>query len=193
MAIAIYRHLKLYVAVTRQVKPVVSNFHPRRLRNVNLVTEDDGSQKISVAFTKIDRRMARVTHNEVFWEFRKEQMKVIEQVRRNGNLSMKHEHTIPRLSTVMWVENGVDKPVVEQVEAGISTLCIVEKYLHDNVANPHDYQILMVDFRPGMSQDNAFAIQTLPVRSRVLSETAARTDQSESADSWLELFEGVSP
>lgn len=190
MPIAIYRHMKLFMAVPNYPNPIVKVFSSRQARDPIAIRLQDDTEAIFVHFTELHRRKRLRTHVEEIWHFNRNKVEIIHQQRRNDRVIHKRAESIPPLQSRIWTQNNRIEEITQQFEEGIATRCIVERHLLKYLPNPYDYSVLQLDFR---NQHNVFILD-VPTKClhslRSLSdvERDAITNQSESADAWIDLL-----
>lgn len=188
MSIAIYRHLKLYVAVPLRLRPAILNFHPRRLRSLEINEVGDHSQVVKVAFTHIERRFGLVSNYDETWEFHRGDFTVIMGQRRNGRQVKDKRFVVPPAYSTVWTENGITQPIYDQVEQEFASQVIIERYLHQHTPNPHAFKIVVLDFDPKKMWLGRPIYHAHLVRPLDEVEVMAPLDHSEDSHQWATLF-----
>jgi len=193
MPIAIYRHMKLSVAIPGIYSNPVSNLSPRLLRGISELNNYDEngipvSHHVSVKFTELRRRLGLLINRDVFWEFEDSKLTVVNEFKRNGRMEMASSRAVPPLGTEIWTQDGNVLPVWDQFEEGLPSRVAIERYLHANVKNPWDYIIVTYDFRPAHQSEHGPVRINFRVRSLAETELAAVQDTSENAENWMKLF-----
>lgn len=190
MPIAIYRHRKLSVAVTKSLNPVIHNFSSRRIRDLRLSRNIDDSETVQVFFTRIERQRGLVIHHDEEWEFHNGLFRIIHRKLRNGRLVKESVQSAGLMMSTSWSQHRADAWVWDKFEQEQTARCIIEQYLYQYVANPHDYRIVTFDFNPKTTVNNRPVYTAHPLRSVADVETAANTDRSEDSNEWIKLFMG---
>jgi hypothetical protein len=187
MPIAIYRHLKLTVAIPRAIRPTILNFHPRRLKALRIEPVDSGRHVTTVTFDTLSRHRQLLMRRREIWQFEDGIFTFKQERYRNDHLIHTLSSVVAPASSVAWTENGVIKPVQQQFEEEIAARSIVERYLHHHTPNPFDFMIVQLDLNP----------RTSPVEPKVTSwlippleivEINAKIDNSENSERWAQLF-----
>jgi hypothetical protein len=186
MPIAIYRHLKLTVAVSRYYDSSVVGFYPRRMQRLGMNITLDGHWRTSLAFHTLSRqRELRIRKREV-WQFEKGIFTFIQERYRNDRLIHTLSSKIPPASSLAWTENGVIRPIYQQFENELAARSIVELYLHHHTPNPHDYMVVQLDLNPATADQPPVTSWFLPPLE--VSEMNAELDKSETSHQWAKLF-----
>ena len=191
MPIAIYRHMKLNVALPRFARTTVHNLSPRILRGLYIHDLSEGAQIVAAEFTRGVRQKRRLTNYNESWNFQQGQFNVTNSVFRNDRLISTQRELVPPLVMKVWVQNDDLAPVYERIEAGLPSRCIIEKYLFDNTPNPNDYCITVLNFDPRQLFNGNASQATYDVRDPLEVEKAILSDISENANAWLELLENA--
>jgi hypothetical protein len=190
MPIAIYRHLKLSVAIPRQIRPAVLNFHPRRLRGLCIDQEKDGRWIARLGFSHLWRRHQLRINNNVLWHFENGEFTIYKSTTRNGSVvSMNRGDVVPPAFTTVWTENGSASPIHRQFEEEeVTSRVAIERYLHQHVPNPYDFKIVIMDFDPKKMILGRPQYMSHQVREPGQVAIAAYVDRSEDAKQWAQLF-----
>jgi hypothetical protein len=192
MSIAVYRHMKLSVALPGIYYNPVSNLSRRLLRGISERSQYDEKGEpithISVKFTELQRRLGLLINRDLFWEFEDSKLTVVNELKRNGRTEMVSSRSVPPLGTEIWTQDGNVLPVWDQFEEGVPSRVAIERYLHANVKNPWDYIIVTYDFRPAHLSEHGPVRINFRVRSLAETELAATQDTSENAENWMKLF-----
>lgn len=188
MPIAIYRHLKLSVALPIAVEQQVLNFTNRRIRHLSIDQDLYGEWFTTLMFRAWQRRLSLVLTQNTFWQFRQGAFTVITQHLRNDSLVSQTQQHVAPASTEIWTECGRRKAIMKQFTEGTTARVVIEQYLHRWVVNPDDFKIVVVDFDPANALLERPLYAAHNVRSKEAVELAKRMDQTKDAEQWAQLF-----
>lgn len=188
MPIAIFRHLKLTVALPLEYRPTILNFSPRRLHGLYMDQDIDDTWIVRLKFSRLMRRKGLLSHYNQTWHFHHGEMHVLLQYLRNGRAINESSSLHYPAYSLVWTDNGLDQLVYNQIEEEIASQVIVERYLHEHIPNPYGYRIVQMDFNPQNTVNGRPAYTNYSVRSPQAVELAAAMEHLENAKEWEELF-----
>jgi hypothetical protein len=187
MPIAIYRHFKLTVAVSRRMTPVVLSLHRRRFKSLYMEQNKEGVWVTRVDFHHLSRyRDQPITKREA-WEFQNGTFSFIQEHYRREHCIHTCSTIVPPASTVVWTENGQIRPIHDQFETEISAMVAAQRYLHHHKPNPYDFMIAQLDLNPNTSPRQPTVTSTLLPPLEMV-EINAQVDRSENSEKWAQLF-----
>jgi hypothetical protein len=188
MPIAIYRHMKLFLASPRWCGNPVTPLSRKQMRDVR-VTKVAGTdiEDVSVHFTTYSKRRSLNMNRDVYWEF-SDKLRV-RTVNWRGMQNAETVTEIPPLCCLAWTMDDSETSIFDQIEEGISSRAIIERYLMENVANPDGYWIVVIDFNPNRTPSQPRYVSHL-LRSTDEVAKALVEDDGETPDEWIKLLMG---
>jgi hypothetical protein len=190
MSIAIYRHLKLSVAVPIHREPNVVQLSRRKVHDFCLDQDAEGGWVGSIEFITISRRLARLNVYKQLWQVKNGQLLITHRTYCNGSLRSVTPPALiaPALTTVWTLNNDVASISKQFAEEQITSRVAIERYLHDHTPNPFDFKIIVMDFDPNKQLMGRPYYTTYLVRTRDKVERMAIFDHSEDSNAWAKLF-----
>ncbi len=188
MVIAVYRHMKLTVALPSEKSTMDTSQAGRRFMGVEIEEAFNKTivkAKFRVQAPKPDRQDK---FTNIAWWFQSGTVQIVQCIQTDNSISEPTVEIIPPLVNMAWSTGRTDFELFRQFES-MSSRSVVEMYLYD-VEHVDDFDIFQFDFNPNRPKHNQSMVK-LPIRSFDEATTASKTNTEDTPDQWMKLLMGI--